>query len=118
MSTMPERMSAGAAIDQLKLALTGNVWYIDGGWQTLVDGLREPGRGKWGAEFRTEHRVTSVRGNDDGAIVHASGRGDTTKPRGRCGRCAQDGLRLARYAPEAPLARWAAEQRARQGGVP
>ena len=36
-----ERMSAGAALDQLKLALAGNVWYLDGGWQTLVDGLRE-----------------------------------------------------------------------------
>ena len=37
------RLSAGVAIDQLKLALHGNVWYLDGGWQTLVDGLR-PGR--------------------------------------------------------------------------
>ena len=36
----PERMSAGVAIHQLKLALAGNVWYLDGGWQTLVDGLR------------------------------------------------------------------------------
>ena len=33
----PEQMSAGAAIDQLKLALAGNVWYLDGGWQTLVE---------------------------------------------------------------------------------
>ena len=37
----PEQMSAGAALDQLKLALAGNVWYLDGGWQTLVDGLRD-----------------------------------------------------------------------------
>ena len=36
-----ERLSAGAAIEQLKLALKGNVWYIDGGWQTLADGLRK-----------------------------------------------------------------------------
>ena len=42
-----ERLSAGAAIDQVKLALKGNVWYIDGGWQSLVDGLRA-GPGKAG----------------------------------------------------------------------
>ncbi len=35
------RMSAGAALSQLKLVLAGNVWYIDGGWQTLVDGLHD-----------------------------------------------------------------------------
>jgi phytoene dehydrogenase-like protein len=36
----PERLSAGAALDQLRLALAANVLYLDGGWQTLVDGLR------------------------------------------------------------------------------
>ena len=28
-----DRLSAGVAIDQLRLALGGNVWYVDGGWQ-------------------------------------------------------------------------------------
>jgi phytoene dehydrogenase-like protein len=36
----PEQQSAGAAVRQLQLAVAGNVTYIDGGWQTLVDGLR------------------------------------------------------------------------------
>jgi len=36
----PERQSAGAAIRQLQLALAANVVYLDGGWQTLVEGLR------------------------------------------------------------------------------
>jgi phytoene dehydrogenase-like protein len=36
----PERQSAGAALAQLQLALKANVRYLDGGWQTLVDGLR------------------------------------------------------------------------------
>jgi phytoene dehydrogenase-like protein len=36
----PERQSAGAAIEQLQLALRGNVLYVNGGWQTIVDGLR------------------------------------------------------------------------------
>src|ERR1043166_9028377 len=35
----PRRQSAGAVIDQLQLALKGNVLYLDGGWQTIVDGL-------------------------------------------------------------------------------
>ena len=35
-----ERLLAGAAIDRLHGALAGNVLYLDGGWQTLIDGLR------------------------------------------------------------------------------
>ncbi len=34
-----ELVSADAAVGQLRLAATGNVLYLDGGWQTLVDGL-------------------------------------------------------------------------------
>ncbi len=36
----PEQQSAGAAIEQLQLALRASVLYLDGGWQTIVDGLR------------------------------------------------------------------------------
>lgn len=36
----PSRQDAGSALDQLRLALRGNVLYLDGGWQTLVSGLR------------------------------------------------------------------------------
>lgn len=36
----PEHQSAGAAIEQVQLSLTGSVLYVDGGWQTIVDGLR------------------------------------------------------------------------------
>lgn len=35
-----EHESAGAALAQLQIALASNVYYLDGGWQTLVDGLR------------------------------------------------------------------------------
>ena len=34
------RQSAGAAIAQLQLALRGNVLYLNGGWHTIVAGLR------------------------------------------------------------------------------
>jgi phytoene dehydrogenase-like protein len=56
----PERMSAGAALRQLQLALAGNVLYLNNGWQTLVDGLRAKAAGD-GAEIRTGARVESVR---------------------------------------------------------
>jgi len=36
----PDRQSAGAAIEQLQLGIRGNVLYLDGGWQTIVNGLR------------------------------------------------------------------------------
>jgi phytoene dehydrogenase-like protein len=36
----PEHQSAGAAIEQLQLGLRGSVLYLNGGWQTIVDGLR------------------------------------------------------------------------------
>ena len=39
-----DRLSATVGLEQLKSALVGNVWYIDGGWQSLVDGLRDGDR--------------------------------------------------------------------------
>ena len=36
----PERQSAGAALAQFQMALKEAVVYLDGGWQTLVEGLR------------------------------------------------------------------------------
>jgi phytoene dehydrogenase-like protein len=37
----PGHQSAGAAIEQLQLAVKANVLYVDGGWQTIVDALRD-----------------------------------------------------------------------------
>lgn len=37
----PDAMSAGAALEQLKLAFAKNVLYLDGGWQQIVDALAE-----------------------------------------------------------------------------
>lgn len=34
-------LSAGAAIDQVVFSLRKGVWYLDYGWQTLVDGVRD-----------------------------------------------------------------------------
>jgi phytoene dehydrogenase-like protein len=35
-----DRLAAGPALRQLQLAVTANVRYVDGGWQTIVAGLR------------------------------------------------------------------------------
>src|SRR5262249_62400842 len=42
----PHRQSAGAAIDQLQLGLKDGVLYLDGGWQTIVNGLRRAATGR------------------------------------------------------------------------
>lgn len=57
----PESQSAAAAITQLQAALSGNVQYIDGGWQTLVDGLRRRAE-EAGARIVAGQRVTALEG--------------------------------------------------------
>ena len=57
----PEGTSAGAAIRQLQLALARGVIYLDGGWQTLVDGLLDKAR---------EAGVRIVTNADAAAIEH------------------------------------------------
>ena len=71
----PERMSAGVALHQLKLALAGNVWYLDGGWQTLIDGLRNQAAAH-GADFRTGTRAKAVRSRGDGVSVELASGGE------------------------------------------
>jgi phytoene dehydrogenase-like protein len=74
----PERQSAGQAIAQLQSALSSNVLYIDGGWQTLVEGLRAAAEAA-GARIVTSTRVESVVGDaaargvrlGDGTVVGA-----------------------------------------------
>ncbi len=70
----PDRMSAGAALDQFRLALLGNVWYLDGGWQTLVDGLRNCAFER-GVKLQTGARVSSVHSDDDGVSLRLAGGG-------------------------------------------
>jgi phytoene dehydrogenase-like protein len=53
----PEHHSAGAAIEQLQLGLQGSVLYLDGGWQTIVDGVR---RAAVDAGARIMSAVTAV----------------------------------------------------------
>jgi phytoene dehydrogenase-like protein len=56
----PELMSAAATLRQLRLALTAKVLYLDGGWQTLVDGLCSVAKAA-GVRLEMGQRVDSVR---------------------------------------------------------
>lgn len=51
----PDLLAAGLAIAQL----SARVWYLDGGWQTLVDGLETQARAA-GARFMTGTRVQAI----------------------------------------------------------
>ena len=68
----PDRMSAGAAVRQLQLALKGSVLYLDGGWATLVDGLRRAAE-KAGARIVTNARVQAIERGEDGPRVRFAG---------------------------------------------
>ena len=63
----PTRFSAGSALAQLQLASKGNIWYIDGGWQTLVDGLYQAALAA-GVKVTTRARIASVERDERGAV--------------------------------------------------
>jgi phytoene dehydrogenase-like protein len=63
----PERQSAGAAIEQLQLAVKGNVLYLDGGWQTIVDGLRNVALAA-GVRIESDAAVVAFEKRDDRTI--------------------------------------------------
>jgi len=58
-SNDPDRLSAGAALAQLRQALQRGVLYLDGGWQRLVDGLRHAAEAA-GVRLVTGARVSAV----------------------------------------------------------
>ncbi len=60
-----ERVSAGAAVAQLRLALEGNVVYLDGGWLSLVDGLVAAAT-SGGATVLEGERATALQARTDG----------------------------------------------------
>lgn len=64
----PELMSAGTAIEQLKLAFQSNVLYLDGGWQTLVDGLTRSAE-QAGVAIETGVKVETVERDASGAVT-------------------------------------------------
>ncbi|MBI3650133.1 MAG: NAD(P)/FAD-dependent oxidoreductase [Acidobacteria bacterium] len=63
----PDLMSAGVAISQLQKALSQGVLYLDKGWQTLVDGVREVAV-KAGAVIETGAKVERIERHADGSV--------------------------------------------------
>ena len=61
----PQRLSAGAALSQVQMALRGGVRYLDGGWRVLVDGLRDAAIAS-GVQIETGKRVSAV--EHDGTV--------------------------------------------------
>lgn len=62
-----DRLSAGVSISQLQLAIQAGVDYVDGGWQSLVNGLREV-CAKSGVELVTSARAKRII-DRDGAVA-------------------------------------------------
>ncbi|HJQ23717.1 MAG TPA: NAD(P)/FAD-dependent oxidoreductase [Blastocatellia bacterium] len=60
-------LSAGAAIKQLQLAFAKGVLYLDGGWQTIVDGLRDAALAA-SVEIETGAKVERVEREANGAV--------------------------------------------------
>ncbi len=65
----PEAASAGATIAQIRLSLDHGVLYLDGGWQTLVDGLERVARAA-GALLVVGSRVSAI--HNDGPSLTIS----------------------------------------------
>jgi phytoene dehydrogenase-like protein len=63
----PDLMSAGVAIDQLQKAFEKNVLYLNGGWQTIVDGLIDTAKAA-GVDIETGSRVDHLDRETGGAI--------------------------------------------------
>jgi phytoene dehydrogenase-like protein len=63
----PEQMSAGAAIEQLKMAFDKSVLYLDGGWQTIVDRLTEKAK-QAGVSIETGAKVEMIERDQRGAV--------------------------------------------------
>lgn len=61
----PERQSAGLALAQFQMALKESVLYVDGGWQTFVNGLRAKAV-KAGVKIIAESRVAKIIRNQSG----------------------------------------------------
>ncbi|MBO0858338.1 MAG: NAD(P)/FAD-dependent oxidoreductase [Chloracidobacterium sp.] len=70
----PERQSAGAAIAQLQSALASGVLYLDGGWRTLVHGLRDAAE-KVGVIIIAGARVKAVERDERARGVRIEGGG-------------------------------------------
>jgi phytoene dehydrogenase-like protein len=64
-----ETQSAGATITPLQIAFAGGVIYLDGGWQTLVNGLTAAAQDA-GVKILTGKRVIRIENVDSNISQH------------------------------------------------
>lgn len=64
----PDRMSGGAALEQVQAALSGNVLYLDHGWRQLVTALRDAAIAA-GVRIESGVRVSAVEQSASGAVA-------------------------------------------------
>jgi phytoene dehydrogenase-like protein len=102
----PETMSAGLAIRQLQMAIASSVSYLDGGWQTLVDGLRACAEGH-GARIRTAAAVTGLDRTSDGRVTGTRLRDGSLVPASAVV-LALDATAASELLPHGPVRRYAA----------
>jgi phytoene dehydrogenase-like protein len=101
-----ETQSAGAALAQLQLGLARGVTYLDGGWQTLVDGLRTAARDA-GVEMVTSRRVDAVEPTDAGWALRLAGGETRTAGAAVVAAAPTDAAAVVYGAARATLERWA-----------
>jgi phytoene dehydrogenase-like protein len=63
----PDLMSAGTAVAQLQKAFDKSVLYLDGGWQTIVDGLREIAQ-RATVRIRSGEKVDAINRDANGSV--------------------------------------------------
>lgn len=64
----PDRLSASVAVSQFQMALAKSVLYPDGGWQTMVDGLRAKAESV-GVKIVAEARVAQIELDETGKVA-------------------------------------------------
>lgn len=102
-------LSAGAALEQLRMSNSGGVWYLHHGWQTLIDGLRNIAQNH-GAKISTSAAVRHVYSRPNGVSLVLN---DGTPLDAKAGILATDpdsALKLLELPQDAPLVRWNAQR--------
>ncbi|HEX8036126.1 MAG TPA: NAD(P)/FAD-dependent oxidoreductase [Ktedonobacterales bacterium] len=98
----PDMLSAGLFIPLLSV----QVRYLDGGWQTLVDGLRQVAQAA-GAEILTHARVAAIEISEDKHTVHLANGTSYTASAVLLAVGPQDAAALLTNGAHTELSRWA-----------
>jgi len=105
----PERQSAGSALAQFQMALRESVVYLNGGWQTLVNGLRGKAEAA-GVRILSASRVINIERNaQDGRVTGVKLADGTTHLASAVIVAAspQDALELVEGGEKSVLSEWA-----------